>query len=444
MAIRRSDQTEGIAILADTLTRGGAERQGYLLAEALTVQGHPAKVLSLWGGSKFTLTRSELSAEFPSTSVDCVAPRAIQFVALIYRRYLKSFFKKNRRRSHEPSLKQKAENQASSNPKLSTRLVAKVVLGRNKSNLSNILAQLMELDLSVAIETRLLLNYLKRHRSSLVISFLPGHNAIAVLACRALSIPVVVSERNDFLRQPVSGRFSWTRSTLYEHANLITANTEFAVQQIKDSLPNSRVIWQPNRQVFFSASGGTKEFVRDLYVISRLEEQKQIDSIIKALPILGASGIFPALNILGEGQDELRLRKLVSELGLDRQVNFRGYIPNAEIFGKGLTPGLFLSNSLYEGSSNSLHESVAAGLIPVVSKTVFEIHSILRPGLAESLVTRGTSEDIATKVYDLLQRQDLAQHLRDEALEDFNAYWNRREVALSQAMKVFIELNQKS
>lgn len=112
-----------------------------------------------------------------------------------------------------------------------------------KRNLALLLAELMCFHLATGLETRLLMKFLKRERYDLVISFLPSHNAIAVLASRAMDIPVVVSERNDVLRQPVSIQTQWIRTKLYPYATMITANTEFSVQQLKDSLPDSQVIW---------------------------------------------------------------------------------------------------------------------------------------------------------------------------------------------------------
>ena len=75
MARRTSEQPLRIAVLAETLNRGGAERQGYLLAEELFRRGHHAKVLSFWAPSKFMSEKSGMAPEFSATPRDYLVPR---------------------------------------------------------------------------------------------------------------------------------------------------------------------------------------------------------------------------------------------------------------------------------------------------------------------------------------------------------------------------------
>lgn len=443
MTTTKSDESLRIAILAETLTRGGAERQGYLLADELSQRGHDARVLSFWpqntqnnGGSG----RIGLSKEFPRTSVDHYLPRVFKVVALTYRTLRSTFWKKRTLRSNETSVKLGAAANSKAATKLSSRLLARLFLNRDTLHLSGHLANVLEFDLRAGVQTRLLIRYLQRQRCHIVISFLPAHNAIALFACQAVGIPVVVSERNDFLRRPVSDIDHWVRSNLYTHANLITANTEFAVEQIKCALPDNRVIWQPNKLRHSSTLPYPKEVAHHICVVSRLEPVKRIDTIIESLILLRAFGFFPKVSIFGEGSDESRLRSLVSELGVDDQVNFMGYVPSAKIYGSGLAYGLFLSNSKYEGSSNSLHEAVAAGLIPLVSDTITEIYDILRTDLTGTLVTNGSAKDIACKVQNIFRQSKIGQHLFAQVFKDFNTYWNRSEAALNESLEAFIEL----
>lgn len=444
MARRTSEQPLRIAVLAETLNRGGAERQGYLLAEELFRRGHYAKVLSFWAPSKFMSEKSGMALEFPGTPRDYLVPRIFQSVALPYRLLSEKFLKKFQRQWTGTSSKRVIDVQGQAKAKLYTKLLAKIYLGGGGLDYTNLFTELARFGVAPGIKTLLLGRYLQQQQCNLVISFLPDHNAFAILASKAVNIPVVVSERNDFVRQPVSAQVQWARSSLYKHANIITANTEFAVQQITELNPHGQVIWQPNKQYFSLELAQPRKFVSDLYVISRLEPQKRIENAVQALPLLREMGVFPTLHIFGEGSYKRQLGRLVSELGVDAQVHFRGYVPNNEIFGQGLEPGLFLLNSSYEGSSNSLHESVAAGLIPVVSETVSEIHSILRPSLRNLLVTEGTSKDIASKIRDLFQRKNLARQFRNEVVEDFAVYWKKREVAFDQAMNTVIGLARNS
>ena len=113
-----------------------------------------------------------------------------------------------------------------------------------------------------------------------------------------------------------------------------------------------------------------------------------------------------------------------------------------EIF-RGDTPsGIFISNSAHEGSSNSLHEAVAAGFLPLVSDSVKEIFDIIRPCLLKDLVTDGTARSIAIQIQKLLDDESQTARLKSECLEDFIRYWDRQKASFQEAAELFVEMAQ--
>lgn len=63
---------------------------------------------------------------------------------------------------------------------------------------------------------------------------------------------------------------------------------------------------------------------RDLLFVGRLVSDKGIDLLIEALCRLTSEHLKPTLTIIGSGAEETALRNRVTELGLDRQVDFAG------------------------------------------------------------------------------------------------------------------------
>ena len=63
---------------------------------------------------------------------------------------------------------------------------------------------------------------------------------------------------------------------------------------------------------------------KTIVFVGRLVSDKGVDLLLRALELLRRDGLTPDLTIIGSGPEENNLRKLASELGVDRQVSFGG------------------------------------------------------------------------------------------------------------------------
>ena len=63
---------------------------------------------------------------------------------------------------------------------------------------------------------------------------------------------------------------------------------------------------------------------KDLVFLGRLVSDKGADLLLQAMKILQGDGFEPDLTIIGSGPEEENLRRIVRDLGLDRQVTFAG------------------------------------------------------------------------------------------------------------------------
>ncbi len=99
----------------------------------------------------------------------------------------------------------------------------------------------------------------------------------------------------------------------------------------------------------------------------RLEPVFDHGTIIQALALLKEKGIIFEMVFAGNGSLMGVLKRQVNELGLDDCVSFMGKVPNEdlpELLGRN---DVYLSASLWDGTSLSLLEALATGLFPIVS-----------------------------------------------------------------------------
>lgn len=143
-----------------------------------------------------------------------------------------------------------------------------------------------------------------------------------------------------------------------------------------------------------------------IVMVSRLSKQKDHATLLRALAVLGTRGLQPSLMLAGAGKARHRqgLKRLVSELGLEGQVQFLGLCRNV--------PELLRSHRVavlsthYEGMPLALIEGMAAGCA-VVGSAVPGVQEVIDDGV-DGLLVRAADPDALA---DALERL-----LRDEAL----------------------------
>jgi phosphatidylinositol alpha-1,6-mannosyltransferase len=160
---------------------------------------------------------------------------------------------------------------------------------------------------------------------------------------------------------------------------------------------------------------------KKLLTVARLDLHKGHDRVLEAMAILKKEGLTPFYLIVGKGEEEIRLRRMVQILGLDRQVKFAGFLPDSEL------PDIYASSDIFvmasrqipgrmdivEGFGISFLEASACGL-PVVAGNSGGVADAVRDGKTGFLVNPDDREDIARALRLLLTDDDLAWRLREE------------------------------
>ena len=194
----------------------------------------------------------------------------------------------------------------------------------------------------------------------IVISFLTEINIYMIIAMAQMSVPLVISERNDPKNDPKQKLLRILRWVTYKRSNGIVFQTEqakdyFSHLKIKSTvIPNPITGKLPNACAYVNRQN-------TIVSVCRLTKQKNIPMLIEAFSRLPeAIKASFSVEIYGEGPLKEELQALVDIKGLTQSVLFKGFSKN--IHEDILKSKLYVSTSDYEGISNSMLEALALGI----------------------------------------------------------------------------------
>jgi len=209
---------------------------------------------------------------------------------------------------------------------------------------------------------RALHRLLRAERFDVAVSFLTKINVLALLARFGTATPMIVSERNNPLRQRASFVWRMLLDRLYPGAAAIVMQTE----RSKACLPSAqraRAVVIPNPMLAPRPEPRTPA-PPTMVAVGRLNEQKGFDLLLDSFAAISGQVADWRLVIFGDGPDRARLEQQIERLGLAGRVALPGAsaTPAAWI----AACDLFVLSSRYEGFPNVLAEAMASGL-PVVA-----------------------------------------------------------------------------
>lgn len=216
---------------------------------------------------------------------------------------------------------------------------------------------------------------------------------------------------------------TWLRSTRGEMTwnnrlkrALLPRVTNVAISKaVADSIAgHSFVIGNPyDNAVFRLMPNNARE--KDLVFVGRLVSDKGADLLLRALKSLQRENLQPNLTIVGSGPEENNLRKLTSELSLDRQVTFAGQQSGAEL-ARILNQHriLVVPSRWAEPFGIVALEGIACGCVVVGSKNGGLTEAIGSCGLT---FENGEISALAAQLKGLLSEPELIANLRQSAAE---------------------------
>ncbi len=173
-----------------------------------------------------------------------------------------------------------------------------------------------------------------------------------------------------------------------------------------------------------------------LLTLARLDQRKGHDTALRALASLNRSDIVYLIG--GKGREEPRLRELTSQLGLESQVRFLGFVPDADlptiynlcdifVMPNRVTEGTQLSGDI-EGFGISFIEAGACGKPVIAGRSGGAVEAVLdeQTGL---LVDPRTEIDTAAAITRLLDEPGLSATLGAQARQRIQREFDWRILA---------------
>lgn len=181
------------------------------------------------------------------------------------------------------------------------------------------------------------------------------------------------------------------------------------VHRVYNGLDLSRFVFSPERPDTAS-----------IVAVGRLVEKKGFADLIAAVHLLRRAGRPVPCRIVGAGELEQELRRLVDELGLRDLVVFTGPLPQAEVRAEIVRARVFVAPCVVGADGNAdglptvLLEAMAMGT-PCVSTDVTGITEAVRDGETGLVVAQRSPEAVAGAILRLLDDREEAARLARSA-----------------------------
>jgi glycosyltransferase involved in cell wall biosynthesis len=151
--------------------------------------------------------------------------------------------------------------------------------------------------------------------------------------------------------------------------------------------------------------------------VSRLSPEKGLDYLLQAFALLKQRVAQPLLlRLAGDGPDESKLRNLATRLGIEREVEFLGWVEHEELPAFLQDLDIFAMPSTWEGFGVAAIEASAMGL-PVVATNVYGIPDAVLDGRTGVLVPPRDAELLATALESLVTDAALSRWLGEVGRE---------------------------
>ncbi|QQG46185.1 MAG: glycosyltransferase family 4 protein [Candidatus Niyogibacteria bacterium] len=146
---------------------------------------------------------------------------------------------------------------------------------------------------------------------------------------------------------------------------------------------------------------------------SRLVRKNAVDILIKAMVEIPGEYLL----IAGRGDLEKELKKLTSDLKIEKRVRFLGNVGHRDLAKYYAISHLFVRPSRSEGLGSAFLEAMAAGL-PIIGTNVGGIPDFLRDGSNGLFCEIDDPKDLAFKIKRIFYDQEFRKKLSENALRD--------------------------
>lgn len=164
--------------------------------------------------------------------------------------------------------------------------------------------------------------------------------------------------------------------------------------------------------------------------VGRLLKLKHPELAVRVAEKLKKKNIPFSLEIIGEGEMENKIKKLITKKNLADKVTLKGFIPIEEVREKMEKADIFLFTSdRNEGWGAVLNESMNSACGVVASKEIGSVPYLIKDGQNGLVFNRRKKNDIVKKVELLLKDKKLKRNVQLNAYNTLISTWNAEDAA---------------
>jgi glycosyltransferase involved in cell wall biosynthesis len=209
------------------------------------------------------------------------------------------------------------------------------------------------------------------------------------------------------------------RSSAFKASRVITFS-EFSKRLVLKGLRKKKgkrvIVVSPGIDPSWFESKREAKGSKDLVLWGRMEEQKGISELLRALREVAGRIREVRLHLIGEGNMTKSYRKQAKDLGMQDRVNFHGWmsIDAIQEFIAKCAVGVFPSR--VESFGLSMAEAMGAGL-PIIATRVGALPEFIEDGVTGTLLPPGNIPALYRAILEKLENPDRAQALADAGRE---------------------------
>lgn len=204
----------------------------------------------------------------------------------------------------------------------------------------------------------------------------------------------------------------------YRFADGIICNSNSSRLYLKKFIKNKPIITIFN-PLIIKKENIFNNLRKNILTVGRLENQKNIGGIIKALSEV--KKIYPNLKliIIGSGSEKNKLKHLANKMHLNNNIEFKGYKDPENFL---LTSQILILNSFFEGMPNILLEGLACK-IPIISTNCKSgPDEILDNGKYGKLIEVDNHKMLSETIIDTLKNYKKAQKIAEIGFHSLNRF----------------------
>lgn len=281
-------------------------------------------------------------------------------------------------------------------------------------------------------------NYIKSFQADAIIGFQSGGFVFAYISSIFLNIPCVAAERVSpdtwrHVRRRFIDRIVDTYSLVL--ASKITVQFPDYIDYYPFFL-RKKIITIPN-PIFEQNIESNNKHSKILLNVGRLCPQKNQKFLIKSFRTIVDKYPDWKLVIVGDGMDEVELKKLTVKLNLQDHIIFTGAIKNVSDWYS--RAEIFVFPSIFEGFPNALSEALSHGLPSVGFEETFGVNDLII-NKVNGLLTINAQESFADAIKYLISDVNVREKMRKQAKESIVKY--EPEKIFDQWNKFFMQFNR--